>query len=154
MQEFSHFNVITHILFAFVSYIAFLTAFVSGVVYLIEERHLKRKDPAILQDKSPSLEVLDKINYWAIAIGFTFFTVGIVYGLFLAKPIWGRSWNWDPKEVWTVATWGVYAFLLWVRATSTLRGRRLMLLSTLGFLFILFTFLGVNYILGGRHVYI
>ncbi len=154
MQQIPHYKFVIHILFALLSYIAFLLAFVSGIVYLIEERQLKKKVPNVLQDNSPSLEVLDKINYWAIAIGFTLFTIGVVVGFFLAKPIWGRTWNWDPKEVWTAATWGIYAFLLWVRATSTLRGRRMILLSILGFLFILFTFIGVNYILGGSHVYI
>ncbi len=154
MQPVAQYKFVIHILFALVSYIAFLLAFVSGVVYLIEEKQLKQKAPNVLKDNSPSLEALDKINYWAIASGFVLFTVGIIYGVFLAKPVWGKIWNWDPKEVWTAMTWFFYASLLWVRATSTLRGRRMILLSILGFLFILFTFLGVNYILGGRHVYI
>lgn len=154
MEHIPHYKVVIHIVFALVSYIAFLLAFVSGIVYLVEEKHIKKKVPGVLQDNTPSLEVLDRINYWAIASGFILFTVGAVYGVLLARPFWGRTWSWDPKEIWTAITWCIYAFLLWVRATSALRGRRLILLSILGFLFIIFTFIGVNYILGGSHVYI
>ncbi len=132
------------------AYAAFAIALLSGALYLIEERRIKLKKPVIAA-WFPSLEALDVVNYRAISIGFFLLTLGIVTGSIWAEAVWGSWWNWDAKEVWSLATWLIYAALFHIRLTSTLRGRKVAILSILGFAFVLFTFLGANYILPGAH---
>jgi cytochrome c-type biogenesis protein CcsB len=103
---------------------------------------------------------LSSLVYRTIAFGFPFLTIGIITGSVWANVTWGRYWGWDPKETWSLITWVVYALFLHVRL---LRGRLGVkpkslpqvhaILSVLGFLFVLFTFLGVNYLLRGLHAY-
>ena len=66
---------------------------------------------------------------------------------------WGSYWQWDPKETWSLITWFIYAALVHARLTVGWRGRKAAWLSIVGFLAVLFTFLGVNMLLGGLHSY-
>ena len=142
-----------HALVIFASYVAFFVAVVTGVTFLIQERRLKRKDPAILRASTVPLELLDRVNWWAVLIGFSLFSFGMVHGLFLAKRNWGSFWSGDPKEVWSGLTLAAYALVLALRLTAGLRGRRVVFMSVMSFLLVIFTFVGVNYFVGGRHVF-
>ena len=90
-----------------------------------------------------------------IRIGFFFLTLGIITGAVWADRAWGRYWGWDPKESWSLVAWCVYAAALHLRLGPTWLSRRwvFVLTSIFGFLAILFTFIGVNYILSGLHSY-
>jgi ABC-type transport system involved in cytochrome c biogenesis permease subunit len=78
-------------------------------------------------------------------------TLGLVSGFVYAKSVWGNFWSWDPKEVWAGITWLLYAALLHQRLTVGWRGRRAAIMAIIGFAAVLFTFLGVNFLLEGHH---
>ncbi len=143
-----------HVGFAFLSYAAYCVAFAAGVFYIFLERQMKQKHFGLLYQLIPPLEVLDEINYFAVALGFVFLTIGIVTGSVWANETWGRYWGWDPKETWSLITWFLYAVLLHVRITSRFRGRKVAYLSILGFGFVIFTYLGVGLLLPGLHSYL
>lgn len=95
-----------------------------------------------------------------VSFGFPFLTLGIITGSVWANVAWGRYWGWDAKETWSLITWVVYAFFLHVRFAGGWLGikpRSLpefqAILSIVGFLFVLFTYFGVNYLLSGLHTY-
>ena len=142
-----------HAAIIFISYVSFLIAVLTGVVFLVQERRLKRKDSRILTSPMIPLEMLDRVNRWAVGIGFALFSFGVMQGLFLARANWGASWTWDPKEIWSLFTWAAYALVLGLRATVGLRGRRVVWMSVMSFALVMFTFVGVNYLIGGRHVF-
>ncbi|MBP1720445.1 MAG: cytochrome c biosis protein, partial [Deltaproteobacteria bacterium] len=50
-------------------------------------------------------------------------------------------------------TWFVYAVFLHARFTREWRGKRTAILSLIGFGAVVFTYLGVNYVLSGLHSY-
>lgn len=143
-----------HAAVLFASYVAFLLAVATGVVFLIQERQLKRKELRVLSSGyTIPLELLDGVNLWAVVVGFGLFTLGMVQGWFLARANWGAFFTADPKEVFSLLTWGAYAVVLGLRVRAGLKGRRVVLMSVMSFLLVLFTFVGVNYLLGGRHVF-
>jgi ABC-type transport system involved in cytochrome c biogenesis permease subunit len=78
-------------------------------------------------------------------------SIGLVTGIVYAKAVWGRFWSWDPKEVWSAITWLLYAALLHERLTVGWRGRRAAIMAIIGFVVLLFTFFGVNFLLEGHH---
>ena len=84
-------------------------------------------------------------------------TTGIFVGAVWANLSWGRYWGWDPKETWALITMLVYtAFLHWpVIGNRTARRSYIAyhVLSIVAFLFVLFTYFGVSYLLGGLHSY-
>jgi cytochrome c-type biogenesis protein CcsB len=140
-----------HIAFALVGDAMFAIAALAGVMYLMQERQLKTKKMNMFYYILPSLEISDKINYKCLTFGFPMLTIGMITGAIWANSAWGTYWSWDPKETWSLITWFVYAAMLHGRLTVGWRGRKVAILSIVGFLVILFTFLGVNLILGGTH---
>ena len=101
----------------------------------------------------PETEVLDNIEYKSIMVGFPFMTLLIVTGAIWANYAWGRYWGWDPKETWSLITWLIYAVYLHARFTAGWRGRRTAYISIIGFISVIFTYLGVNIFLSGLHSY-
>lgn len=142
-----------HTILAFIGDAAFAMAFGIGIMYLIQEHHVKSKKLGGLFQRLPSLQILDEINYKLITIGFPFLTLAIVTGALWAESAWGSYWRWDPKEVWSLITWFIYALVLHARLTAGWRGKRAAILSIVGFLTVLFTFFGVNLLLKGLHAF-
>ncbi len=142
-----------HIAFAFLGNAAFALAFGAGLMYLIQDRMLKSKRFTGIYQLLPSLDTLDKVNYTCLSVGFPLMTLGIISGAFWGNTVWGSYWSWDPKQTWALITWFLYAALLHGRLTIGWRGRKAAIFSIIGFIFLLFTFLGVNLLLGGQHTF-
>ncbi len=106
-----------------------------------------------LESLLPSEETLDRITYKTICIAFPLLTFMIATGAYWANRTWGSYWSWDPKETWAAITWLVYAGYLHMRITRGWRGRRAAYFAILGFGVVIFTFLGVTYLLPGLHAY-
>jgi cytochrome c-type biogenesis protein CcsB len=140
-----------HVTLAFLGYAVFAIAFIAGIMYLLQERRVKRKKFSPLYFRLPSLDTLDSINYKCLTFGFPLMTMGIISGAVWANSAWGGYWRWDPKETWALITWFLYAALLHGRLTIGWRGRRAAIFAIIGFLCLLFTFLGVNLLLTGEH---
>jgi cytochrome c-type biogenesis protein CcsB len=142
-----------HTLFAFIGYASFTVAAGTGLMYLIQERHLKSKRPSWICTKLPSVQILDEINYKLIALGFPLHTLAIITGALWAEASLGSYWRWDPKEVWSLITWLIYALILHLRIVRGYRGRKAATLSIVGFLAVLFTYYGVNLLLKSYHLF-
>jgi cytochrome c-type biogenesis protein CcsB len=106
-----------------------------------------------LQSLLPSSDTLDRVTYKTICIAFPLLTGMIATGAYWANRTWGSYWSWDPKETWAAITWLVYAGYLHMRITRGWRGRRAAYFAILGFGVVIFTFLGVTYLLPGLHAY-
>ena len=142
---------VTHVVAIFIGEAALALACGAAVLYLLQENAIKSKHPGFFFKRLPSLELLDSSGYACIVTGFTMLTFGLITGMIYAKTVWGRFWSWDPKEVWSGITWILYAALLHQRLTIGWRGRRAAIMAIIGFVVILFTFLGVNFLLKGHH---
>jgi cytochrome c-type biogenesis protein CcsB len=99
-------------------------------------------------------DILDEITYKSIAIGFPIFTLGgLIFGAIWANQAWGVYWSWDPKETWSLITWFIYAFYLHGRMIRGWRGKKVAVVAVVGFMAVIFTYLGVNLLLSGLHAY-
>ncbi len=99
-------------------------------------------------------DMLDEITYKSIAVGFPIFTLGgLIFGAIWADQAWGVYWSWDPKETWSLITWFIYAFYLHGRMIRGWRGKKVAIVAVLGFMAVIFTYLGVNLLLSGLHAY-
>ncbi len=143
-----------HTIFSFVGNSIFIVGFIISLIYLVVEREIKKKRSFFFSEKFPSLSTLDSINYRCMSLGFPFLTAGIITGSVWAGFAWGSYWGWDPKETWSLITWIVYAILFHNRLALGWRGKRTAYMMILGFGLIVFTFLGVNFLLKGNHTYI
>jgi cytochrome c-type biogenesis protein CcsB len=138
-----------HVITCFLGYAAFAVSFGVSVLYMVGEG--LGRDGGMR--RFPPAEVLDDVNYKAIAVGFPFLSVGIITGAVWADVAWGTYWSWDPKETWSLITWFVYAAFLHARFARRWSGRRTAVLSIVGFVAVMFTYFGVNFLLQGLHSY-
>lgn len=141
---------IAHVTTCFFGYAAFTIAFGTSIMYLIKTKNPETSKGII--GHFPKLEFLDELTHRMALFGFLFLTVGIITGSVWANSAWGSYWQWDPKEVWSLITWFIYAALLHARLMRGWQGRRIAYLSIVGFSAMLFTYFGVN-LLPGLHSY-
>jgi cytochrome c-type biogenesis protein CcsB len=135
-----------HVPANFIGYGTFSLAAMVSVAYLL-------KSHGKLDDRLPSLEVLDDVMYKAIAVGFAFFTIATILGALWAAEAWGGYWSWDPKETWALIVWLNYAAWLHMRLMKGLRGKVAAWWALIGLVVTTFAFLGVNMFLSGLHSY-
>jgi ABC-type transport system involved in cytochrome c biogenesis permease subunit len=98
----------------------------------------------------------EEATHRLICLGFPLMTGGLVLGAFWGKAAWGNWWNWDPKELWGLATWLVY--VLYLHTRSAYGGRHRIINSAIavaGTVFIVITLLWVNLsrLFAGLHGY-
>ena len=121
-------------------------------VFVVWQFGLRLK--TVLGSLSLTHAMLDEIEYKSIAVGFPLFTIGgLIMGAIWANSAWGKYWTWDPKETWSLITWFVYALYLHARFVGGWRGKRVAILAIIGFVAVIFTYLGVNLVLSGLHAY-
>jgi len=143
---------IAHVFTCFIGYAAFAVACGTGIMYLVKLRD-KGDSPNSLLATLPPLKVIDDITHKIILFGFIWLTAGIISGAVWANSAWGTYWSWDPKETWSLITWFVYASALHARFTRGWGAKRIAWISIIGFLAVIFTYYGVNFLLSGLHSY-
>ncbi|MEE9170548.1 MAG: cytochrome c biogenesis protein CcsA [bacterium] len=50
----------------------------------------------------------EQATYRMVCLGFPLLTLGLLLGSWWGKLAWGDYWSWDPKEMWSLASWLVY----------------------------------------------
>ncbi len=158
----------SHVITCFLGYAAFTVAFAMGLMALLKgmERDKSTRNgsagkknvdspPTNFQRfirRIPEPGILDELIYQSAALGFVFLAIGIMTGSIWAHYAWGSYWSWDPKETWSLITWLIYAIMLHARYVRGWRGKRMAIMAIIGFICVLITYLGVNY-LPGLHSY-
>jgi ABC-type transport system involved in cytochrome c biogenesis permease subunit len=93
-------------------------------------------------------------TYTAVQITVLLLTAGTILGALWADKAWGRFWAWDPKEVWALISLLVYLLILHARCIGWARDFGMAVAAVLGATAVLFTWYGVNFLLGsGMHAY-
>jgi len=100
---------------------------------------------AVAYPNLPSLDSVEQIHAKALTLGFILLSGGIITGAAWAKSVTGFYFFEDARQLWSIIAWLIYALFLQARISAGWRGRRGILLSLLGFVVIVFTFLGVRH---------
>ncbi|MBS3949035.1 MAG: cytochrome c biogenesis protein CcsA [Dethiobacter sp.] len=139
-----------HVASSVFGYAGFTLAFAGAMIWLLK-KSISAESP--LSRVLPVGEALDEYIYRASGFGFLFQTVMIISGAIWADISWGRYWGWDPKEMWSLITWFVFAVYLHARFTREWTGWRAIALVALGWVAMLFTWIGVAWLLPGLHAF-
>ena len=134
-----------HIGSAVFSYSAFIIAGCIGLGYILAS---KKGNADELR-----LHRMDFMSYRLIAFGFLMLTITILTGALWAEQAWSSFWTWDPKEVWALITWIIYAVYLHLRLRSKRSGIKMAWFALIAVPVVLFTFAGVNTLIPGLHSY-
>ncbi len=106
-----------------------------------------------LRQRLPSLETLDGLMYKTGCLAFAGLAMLLITGAIWANESWGRPWGFDSKETGALVAWLTYAAFLHTRISRGWKGRSSAYFAIIGFLLVVFTYLGVSYLLKGLHSY-
>ena len=134
-----------HIGSAVLSYASFVIAGCIALRYLLAVKKGGTDERALNQ--------MDYISYRMVAFGFLFLTVVILSGAIWAEQAWSAFWTWDPKEVWALITWIIYAVYLHLRLRMKRKGTAMAWFLVIAVPVVFFTFAGVNTLMHGLHTY-
>jgi len=135
-----------HVMTIMLSYSAFALAMVMAHFALFTQLWKpERKD---------LIQSLALLLYNTLQVGLLFLAAGIVCGAVWANESWGRYWGWDPKETWSLITFFIYLAIVHGRFAGWLEEFGLAASSIVGFLSVIMTYYGVNFVLAaGMHSY-
>jgi ABC-type uncharacterized transport system permease subunit len=139
-----------HVTLAILAYAAFALSFVLSVLYLIQDRQIRRGRTGPLFARLPALEVIGRMNRTSVAIGIVVLSISVALGVAWARQVWtGLA---DVKLVFAFVTLIVYGLLLWMERRGW-EGPRVAILSIVGFVLVLFSYTFVNLYLSESHVF-
>jgi ABC-type uncharacterized transport system permease subunit len=139
-----------HVTLAMLAYAAFALSFVLSLLYLIQNRQIRRGRTGILFARLPALDVIGRMNRTSVTIGLLVLSVSVVLGVTWAHRVWTVPV--DAKLAWALVTLLVYGVLLWMDRRGW-AGPRVALLSIVGFILVLFSYTVVNLYLSQSHVF-
>ncbi len=145
---------ILHIAMILLSYVAFSMGFISGVLFLVQERMVRSKSTGFLWDALPSLERSETISTTSVLVGFPLLTIGIILGIFGGEYLehqLSMPWYQDPEVFLSLLTWIVYGALLLLRKGLLVKGRKFAYLSVAGYCLILTTVFVGEFLWEGFH---
>ncbi len=140
----SNFWLTVHVMTIVTSYSVFAVAM--GVGHILLWKYAR--------GRTEEMGRLGKLLTTALHLGTWMLGTGIVLGAVWANYSWGRFWDWDPKETFSLVAFLGYLIVLHGRLFGFWKNVGLAAGSVLGFLLVLYAWYGVNYILAaGLHSY-
>lgn len=123
-----------HVILSFVSYALFAVGAVFGALYL--------------RDGNREHETG---QYRTLLLGYALFSLAMIFGGIWAHLAWGTYWLWTPKELWTTIVWFFYSLYLHARLVKGWTGRPVAWMGIVGFLIVMFTYVGVGLLMKSSH---
>ena len=140
-----------HVTSALLGYSAFAISAVYGFLYIMLYHHIKSKQFGVIYDNLPNLEKLERMATVSVVTGFALLTVAIVVGVVWLPKAFEHFSYFDPKLVGTVIIWLMYGAGIVAKRTIGWQGRKIMVLSIVGFGIMLLSLTVVNVFLSGFH---
>ncbi len=131
-----------HVVIAFLGVASFALATGLSLMYVLMERELKGKRFGLFFSRLPSLDRLDSAASHLVRFGFVALSITIATGAFFQKQEGGGYLHWDAKQTLSLLAWAVYAALVNARLLAGWRGRRVAILTVLGFVILVGSLVG------------
>lgn len=140
-----------HVISALIGYAGITISAVYGVLYLILYNELKLNKFGLIFNRLPSLEILERLSSIAAIIGFVFLTFTIVIGIIWLPKAFPDISFLDPKLIGTFAVWILYGIGLINKFMGKWRGKKLIILSILGFTLAILSTMLTNFLAKSFH---
>jgi ABC-type uncharacterized transport system permease subunit len=113
---------------------------------LVERRLHHAKMPKVLQNLPP-LMTMETLLFRVIAVGFVLLTITVASGMLFAEKIFGHPLQFTHMTLFGLASWAVFAVLLWGHHVYGWRGHVAVRWTLSGFGFLILAYLGTQFVL-------
>lgn len=142
-----------HITIGILAYSAFAISFLLSIIYLLQNRKLRRGRPGLPFWRFPALELLERMSRSSVWVGWLALIASTVLGFLWGRQLPGHYPLTDPKVLVTFVVLALYAGYLWIVRTAAGRGARAALICACNFAVVLFSYTIVNLYFTGFHRY-
>ena len=140
-----------HVISALIGYSGITISAVYGVLYLILYNEIKLNKFGLIFNRLPSLEILETLSFIAAIIGFVFLTITIIIGIIWLPQAFPQITFLDPKLIGTFAVWVLYGIGLINKFMGKWRGKKLIILSIIGFTLAILSTVLTNFLAKSFH---
>jgi HemX protein len=127
------------------AYGAFGLSSIAAVMFLTQENNLKFHKIQAVLSLMPPIQRLETATGGLLSTGFVLLSLGLAIGAFgLSRVHDPQLYRGDPKIVWSLLVWIIYAALIVMRWQFSQTGRRFAFGAIASFAFVLLTFWGTN----------
>lgn len=138
-------NVFTiHLLMSTVGTAGLFIGLAFGLLALLQDRALKNKTRGRLWQWIPSLDICKNVSYRALAIGFSIYTIGLVFGVVWSYRTTAGLIDLRVKQIGAVTAWVLFGILLQSYISNTYRRKRMLFVSAGAFIAIVVAILGIR----------
>jgi HemX protein len=142
-----------HVTLSILAYAAFALSFVFSLIFLGEERHLRKHKVGDVVWRLPPLELLERMSRSSVLVGLVAIAIGTVLGYVWVDRLHEQVRFYDPKYVITLLVLVLYAIYFRVAKTAAWRGARASKLCIFNFVIVVMSFTVVNLYLTQSHRY-
>lgn len=143
-----------HVLALLLAYSALTISFIASLLHTLLARELKKREVGMFYNRLPSLAFFDRISNAAVDVGLIFMTIGLLYGVFSALQVWDALVFSEVKFGAAVFSWLVYGIHFAGRRLAGWGGQVGALLSIIGYLSILFSFIVISTLFTSVHHFV
>jgi ABC-type uncharacterized transport system permease subunit len=138
---------VAHVWIAMLAYSLFTFAALHALLMAIAERSLHHKSIIIKLPSFPPLMMMESLLFKIIGLGFALLTITLVSGMWFSEEIFNKALSFNHKTVFSIASWFIYAGLLFGRYQYGWRGRKAIKLTLAGFVLLLLAYVGSKFVL-------
>jgi ABC-type uncharacterized transport system permease subunit len=138
---------LTHIAIALLAYSLFTFAALHALLMAVAERSLHHQTTWIKLPDFPPLMVMETLLFRVISVGFVLLSLTLLSGMIFSEEIFGKAAQFNHKTIFSIASWLIYACLLFGRYRYGWRGIKAIRWTLGGFLMLLLAYVGTRFIL-------
>lgn len=142
-----------HVISALVGHSGITISAVYGILFLIQYHSLRSRKFGLFFQKLPSLEVLEKLSFQSVIIGYSLFTISILIGTIWLPKAFPDFNYFDPKLVTTLIIWLVYTFGIISKSVFKLFGKQVIVFSLVGFVFVILSMISTILFANSFHTF-
>lgn len=133
-----------HVMSAMFGYSAITISAVYGLLFLFLYSDIKSNKFGVIFNRLPSLEILEKLSFYSVVIGFILLTVSIIIGGIWLPEAFPDFNHFDPKIISTTIVWLIYGIGISTKIIAKWYGKKVIIFSLVGFGVAIFSMIITN----------
>lgn len=138
---------VIHIAIAVLAYSLFTFAALHALLMSVAERQLKKQHSLIQLPSFPPLMTMENLLFKTILAGFVLLTLTLISGMLFSEEIFGQALKFNHKVIFSIASWLIYAWLLFGHYQYGWRGKKAIRWTLVGFVLLLLAYVGTRFVL-------
>ena len=140
-----------HVISALLGYAGFTVSAVYGILFTIMYKQIKRNKFGKIFVQLPSLELLEKLSFYSVIIGFLLLTFAISIGIIWLPQAFSDFTYLDPKLISTTIVWLIFGTGILTKLVGNWYGKKVIKFFLIGYALTILSMFLANVILPSFH---